>query len=196
MRITAKTIIVAGLSIIAVVFLAGVLFFFFLVQLFQPANTSPDSPPTWQQVDKKVAANSMQVIANIQLDDMSGKAAELPGKGRYRILNYWASWCGECIVELPVLNEYADQADSTQPMLIGIALDEPEAVSAFLTDNPSKYPHFIEYYETTDSSSALGNTSETIPYTILISPEGKLLKQQNGAFHDLKELKNFAKPLP
>jgi thiol-disulfide isomerase/thioredoxin len=196
MRITAKTIVVAGLSIIAVLLLAGALFFYLLVQLFQHTDTEVASAPAWQQVDKKVAANSMQVIANIRLEDMNGKAAELPGKGRYRILNYWASWCGECIVEMPVLNEYANQADSAQPMLIGIALDEPEAVSAFLADNPSKYPHFIEYYEISDSSSALGNTSETIPFTILISPEGKLLKQQNGAFYDLDELKDFAKAPP
>jgi thiol-disulfide isomerase/thioredoxin len=196
MHITPKKIIAITLVVTFSIFLACVIFFYTLIRLIQEAKTELESPPALQQVDKKVADNSMRVIADIQLKDMKGKSVELPGKGRYRILNYWASWCGACIVEMPVLNEYAEQASKTEPMLIGIVLDEPEAVSTFLADNPSKYPHFIEYYETTDSSSALGNTSETIPYTILISPEGRLLKQQNGAFYDLEELQNFAKLSP
>jgi thiol-disulfide isomerase/thioredoxin len=142
--------------------------------------------------DSKLADQSMSIIAHLELEDLNGKTVELPGKGRYRILNYWASWCGPCIDELPILNKYAASTDKDMPLMIGIALDDSQAISEFLAKNPSTYSHYIEIYKNTDSSTALGNTQGTIPYTILISPDGRLLKQSHGTFADIDALKAFA----
>jgi thiol-disulfide isomerase/thioredoxin len=180
-------------KVIAIVF--GVLFACFIafitlvyVLLNYIENTRSHAP------DPKVIASSMQVIADLKLTDLDGKTAQLPGKGRYRIVNYWASWCGPCIEELPLFNHYAADAKVSTPMIIGIGLEEETVISSYLSDNPSKYANFVEYTDDDDSSHALGNSSGTIPYTILISPEGKLLKQRNGAFSSVEELKSFAQP--
>jgi thiol-disulfide isomerase/thioredoxin len=177
------------LTILAGVMLAAVLAVSLLIYWLISFASQPREP------DQALVKESASVIANLKLEDLNGKSVELPGKGHYRIINYWASWCGPCIEEMPVLNQYADAAnsDKNMPQIIGIALDEAEAVSEFLRENPSKYPNFIENYELSDSSSALGNTQETIPYTILIGPDGQLLKQSNGVFTDIEELKAFAK---
>jgi thiol-disulfide isomerase/thioredoxin len=182
----AKKVIAIVFGVLFACFIAFVVLVYLLLNYIE--HTRSHAP------DPKVIATSMQVIADLKLTDLEGKTTQLPGKGRYRIINYWASWCGPCIEELPIFNDYAANADESMPMIIGIGLEEEALIETYLSDNPSKYVNFVEYTDEDDSSSVLGNSSGTIPYTILISPEGKLLKQRNGAFSNIEELKSFAEP--
>ena len=77
-------------------------------------------------------------------------------------------------------------------MVVGIALDEASDVKAYLKENPLKYPQFLEKAGKSDSSAQLGNERGIIPFTVLIGPDGRLLKLKHGEFADLDELKAFA----
>ena len=57
-----------------------------------------------------------------------------------------------------------------------------------------KYPQFLEKVDKNDSSAQLGNERGIIPFSVLINPDGRLLKLKRGDFADLDELKAFAKP--
>ena len=92
----------------------------------------------------KFIENSKAVIAALEITDLQGKAVELPGAGRYRIINYWATWCGPCLVEMPLLDKFAQSQAAGEVMLIGIALDEADSVKEYLKDNPLKFPQFLE----------------------------------------------------
>jgi len=143
--------------------------------------------------EPKFVASSIQVISALEITDLKGKPAKLPGTGRYRVINYWATWCGPCLVEMPLLDKFAKSQKTGGVMMIGIALDEAEGVKEYLKDNPVKYPQFLEKAGKNDSSSQLGNQHGIIPFSVLIGPDGRLLKLKRGVFADMDELKAFAK---
>jgi thiol-disulfide isomerase/thioredoxin len=142
----------------------------------------------------KYIENSKVVTANLAITDLKGKAAKLPGNGRYRLINYWATWCGPCLVELPLLDKFAQSQDATGVLVVGIALDEAKDVSTYLKENPLKFPQFLETVGKNDSSTQLGNNAGIIPFSVLIGPDGQLLKLKRGEFADLEELEGFVKP--
>ena len=142
----------------------------------------------------KFVASSVQVIATLKITDLKGKPSKLPGTGRYRLINYWATWCGPCLMEMPLLNEYAKKQGSGDVMVIGIALDEAKLVSEYLQQNPLNYPQLLEKANKNDSSTQLGNQRGIIPFSVLISPDDHLLRIKHGQFTDLDELEAFTTP--
>jgi thiol-disulfide isomerase/thioredoxin len=144
--------------------------------------------------DALIVAKSEAIISALAITDLQGKAAKLPGTGRYRIINYWATWCGPCLMEMPLLDKFAQSQGISDVMLIGIALDDAADVKTYLKENPVKYPQFLEKVDKNDSSAQLGNERGIIPFSVLISPDGRLLKLKRGDFADMDELKAFAKP--
>lgn len=142
----------------------------------------------------KYIENSKTVIANLAITDLKYNAAKLPGNGRYRLINYWATWCGPCLMEMPLLDKFAQSQDAKGVLLIGIALDEAADVREYLKENPLKYAQFLENVGKNDSSTQLGNNAGIIPFSVLIAPDGQLLKLKRGEFTDLEELEAFVKP--
>lgn len=144
--------------------------------------------------DPKIIATSKGVISSLEITDLKGKAVQLPGTGRYRLINYWATWCGPCLNEMPLLDKFSQSKTGNSVLVIGIALDEAEDVNQYLKENPLNYTQFLEKAGKNDSSTQLGNKTGIIPFSILIDPNGQLLKLKRGEFADLEELEAFVKP--
>lgn len=131
---------------------------------------------------------------DLALPDVDGRPRRLSEwQGRVRLLNFWASWCGPCIEEMPLLDAFAaaQPADGTQ--VIGIALDDLDAVRTFLTRVPVRYPTLVEAAGSTDSSVRLGNTRAVLPFSVLIDAEGRVQRLRVGAFEDAADLAGWAK---
>ena len=108
------------------------------------------------------------------------RLAEL--RGRPLLVNVWASWCAPCIEEMPELAAFSAEQGDTGIQVIGLALDTPEAVDAFLARVPVPYPIAIEAPGPADSSVALGNARGLLPYTVLIDADGIVRKRKLGPF--------------
>ena len=127
-------------------------------------------------------------VPPLRLPGLDGGTVELPAAyaGRPLLVNFWASWCGPCIEEMPELNRYANaQADgdaANGAQVVGIALDDAQAVHAFLARVPVDYPILLDRAGPGDSSVQLGNPRGVLPYSVLISADGRLLKQKVGPF--------------
>jgi thiol-disulfide isomerase/thioredoxin len=131
----------------------------------------------------KVARRGEPVPA-LRLPALDGATVELPAAyaGRPVLVNLWASWCGPCIEEMPELDRFAATQGANGTQVVGIALDDPAAVTDFLRRVPVRYPILLDEAGPRDAGVQLGNPKGVLPYTALISADGRLIKQKIGPF--------------
>ncbi|MBF6024158.1 TlpA family protein disulfide reductase [Lysobacter niastensis] len=125
-----------------------------------------------------------EVIPTVKLPGLDGNVRELPANftGRPLLVNLWASWCGPCIEEMPELDRFAAAQGTNGTQVVGIALDDAAAVQDFLTRIPVRYPILLDQAGPRDAGVQLGNPKGVLPYTVLVSADGRLLKQKIGPF--------------
>ncbi len=122
----------------------------------------------------------------VSLPDLQGNTQDLRTKyaGRPLLINVWASWCGPCIEEMPELNRYAQSQGPGGLQVIGLALDTPENIRWFLDRVPVSYPIVVDTPGRADASVWLGNTKGVLPYSVLVSAQGRIVKQKVGPFSE------------
>lgn len=120
----------------------------------------------------------------LRLPDLAGVPTDLPGawRGKPLLINVWASWCGPCIEEMPELQRFSAKQGANGVQVVGIALDDPEAVRAFLQRVPVAYPILIDTAGPADASVSLGNRKGVLPYSVLIDADGTLVERRVGPF--------------
>lgn len=127
------------------------------------------------------------------LNDLAGKPQALSQwKGKPLLVNFWATWCGPCVQEMPELsalaNEEAANGAAKRYNIIGVGIDSPSAMSAFATKHNIKYPLLVGGMGGTELSRAFGNTNGGLPFTVLIGADGQVRKTYLGKlkFDELK----------
>jgi len=125
-----------------------------------------------------------EVIPTIRLPALDGTTVALPAAhaGRPILVNLWASWCGPCIEEMPELDRFAASQGANGTQVVGIALDDKAAVEAFLKRVPVSYTILLDEAGPRDAGVQLGNPKGVLPYTALISADGRLIRQKIGPF--------------
>ena len=121
----------------------------------QGGPTVGDAPPLLQ------AAALLQAPPGAKLD-----AASL--KGKVVILEFWATWCGPCVMAIPHLNELAEKFKG-QPVQFVAITDENEAtVKAFLAKKP------IDAWVALDTDKAMNKAYgiDAIPHTVVLGKDG------------------------
>ena len=131
------------------------------------ARSSDDVPETifWQQRLE-------------MLDGSSLLAASL--RGRPLLLNFWATWCPPCVEEMPLLDAFFSQNRQKGHQVLGIALDKPEAVRAFLTRIPVQFPIAIAGFPGAELAKTLGNLGGGLPFSVFFAPDGKIARRKMG----------------
>jgi thiol-disulfide isomerase/thioredoxin len=131
-----------------------------------------------------VVAQPGQALPAIAVRDLAGKPVAVPAAyaGRPLLLNVWASWCGPCVEEMPELQRFSARQGANGVQVVGIALDDPAAVQAFLPRVAVTYPILIDAPGPRDAGVRLGNRAGVLPYSVLVSADGRLLKQHIGPF--------------
>ena len=107
---------------------------------------------------------------------------------RATLVNVWATWCGPCRDEMPLLAGFAKahSADATVA-IVGIAQDDQSAVRSYLRLTSVNYPILFDDPEGR-AGLGLGNRLGTLPYSVLLDADGRLLRRQHGPFASAKAL--------
>lgn len=132
-----------------------------------PAAVKPAARPT-----ARVERPSLKVTT---LDGARYDLAQQ--RGKWVIVNYWATWCGPCLQEMPELSALA--AMRQHIAVIGLAYEEttPAELRAFLAKRPVAYP--IAPIDVYDPPKDFG-APRGLPTTWLIAPDGTLARKYTG----------------
>ena len=100
-------------------------------------------------------------------------------RGDIVILDFWASWCGPCLTEIPFYNELHRNLAARGLRVIGIAIDSGDAaaVARFSDQRGIDYPLVVGVDEVVESFGPIWG----LPRTILIGPDWKVHKVWTGA---------------
>ena len=109
--------------------------------------------------------------ASLRLQDFRGKPL---------LINFWATWCPPCIEELPLINEFFRQNQSAGWQVVGLAVDRPAAVRAFLKKMPLDFPVGLIGMAATEMSKRLGNALGSLPFSVVIGAQGTVLQRKLG----------------
>ena len=99
-------------------------------------------------------------------------------QGKWLVVNYWATWCPPCIVEMPELQSFHDENVDNNAMVVGINAENisRQRLEKFLDDYFITYPNFVAG---STQQSELG-LIPGLPTTFLVTPEGKVVARQVG----------------
>ena len=113
------------------------------------------------------------------LPDLDGKQRRLSEfRGKWVLVNYWATWCPPCLEELPALEVFHTEHQHRDAVVIGVNLEDIDLVRlrAFVD---SQFISFPVLREKPGSRTVLGRVS-ALPTSYLIAPAGELVARQVG----------------
>jgi thiol-disulfide isomerase/thioredoxin len=116
---------------------------------------------------------------DLTLPDLSGEQVSLSDfRGKWVIVNFWATWCPPCLDEIPDLVEFHEKHKDDDAVVVGISFEEvnTEYLQEFVESHFMSYPVLrMEPVPVT----ALGPVTG-LPTTYILSPDGERIARQEG----------------
>ena len=143
-----------------------------------PAQNHAEPDPTSGTPDTLIGAAKRQPAPDFTLRDLDGQTVTLSHlKGKVVLLDFWATWCGGCKVELPWYVEFDRKYRDRGLAVVGVSMDDggPQMVKTFLAQKGIVYPVVI-------GNEALGDRFQlqSMPLTLLIDKNGRIAVSHGG----------------
>ncbi len=127
------------------------------------------------------AAQDRSLVPDFELANISGDRVELSDfRGSVVLINFWATWCGPCQQELPILQGFHDRYSDQGLVVLTIATDGPETFSRVRSlVRRSRWTMQI-LLDQEGGVTSLINPSASTPFTIFIDRQGRRVYTHSG----------------
>ena len=145
----------------------------------------PSKEPQQDTVDSGEASTEPEKVLapDFTVYDPEGNEVHLSDFiGKRVVLNFWASWCGPCKMEMPDFEEaYAELGTDIHFLMVNMTSgrETPESAAAFIAEQGYTFP---VYYDT-DTDAAMTYGVYSLPTTLFIDAEGYGIAQATGAIN-------------
>lgn len=140
-------------------------------RFISPAELVPGSP----------AEVRLAEVWDGRLPDLAGKIQSLnQWRGKVLVLNFWAPWCPPCRKEIPDFIRLQERLGGAGLQFVGIALDDPDKVAAFVDETGINYPTLLGAEDAAALSMAAGNRLGGLPFTVVFDRRGNAVATLTG----------------
>ena len=132
-----------------------------------------------KRADSPSGAGGRKTAANFVLADGNGtKVALADYKGKVVLLNFWATWCGPCKVEIPWFVEFQKEYADRGFTVLGVSMDDDgwKSVKPYVAEKKINYPVVIG----NDEVSKLYGEIDSLPTTFVIGRNGMIAAVHTG----------------
>jgi peroxiredoxin len=154
------------LALVVVAFVVAVMLYFG----YHQARRSVASTPRLTQ---------SSLAPDFSLESLDGKTMRLSDlRGKAVLLNFWATWCGPCKVEMPWFVDLQNQYRSQGLQIVGVAMDDAskEDIGKFAKDMGVNYPILIGKESVADQYGGV----DGLPESFLITRDGRIIDKIIG----------------
>jgi thiol-disulfide isomerase/thioredoxin len=120
-------------------------------------------------------------LPDIAFTDRGGATRHLSDwKGRPMLVNFWATWCGPCQDEIPLLEQLSRDRAKQGLQVVGVAVDSRAAVLEYARRAAIQYPLLIGEQPGLKAVRALG-MDEVFPFSVFVDARGRIVTLKIGA---------------
>lgn len=141
----------------------------------------------------KTGPGNKFVDFTIKNDTVSQSLSDYVGKGRYTLVDFWASWCGPCIRETKVIKKIREEFEGKNLDILGVAVwDEPANTLKAIERHQLPWPQIINAQSfPTDLYGISG-----IPCIILFGPDGTIISRDLHGEELVESVRQALTPAP
>ncbi|MDE5873427.1 MAG: TlpA family protein disulfide reductase [Lachnospiraceae bacterium] len=143
-------------------------------------KTENDTQSQSDEVDSQEASSDDRVqIDNFEMTLLDGtKTSFEEYKGKKILLNFWATWCGPCVGEMPAFQKLSEEYTDELVILAVNCSEDKDTVQKFIDNNGYTFPIVLD--EDGAIQTMFGGIY-SIPVTVIIDEEGYIVSSHVGA---------------
>jgi thiol-disulfide isomerase/thioredoxin len=124
-----------------------------------------------------------ETVPALSLPDLGGQLKSLHDYlGHPLIINFWATWCGPCRREIPLLQQLRKTYKAQKLEVVGIAVDFRSAVSEYVAKVPIAYPLLIGDDQGLAAAEKFG-MEPVLPFSVFADAKGQIIAVKIGELH-------------